>query len=307
MNNQNQNTSQEIDLHFLRNNFTQLFSKLGFLIFRFFRFLLRNKYVVLALVITGLILGYFLDSRTAPTYKHRIILALNFDSSSYLYNKTKNLDKTEFTYIQKAKIEPIIDVSSYMSEAWENIKTAEFMAQNNISIHQYKEGNQTEKIYRYHTLTLTSHQKDENGSVVNTFLDKINQEPYYLQRQKIETEMTDKKIKEFEKSVQDLNVIFESLGSQTAIEGGGVKIETQNQTNDLLNNKQSLLGKISKLKILRSEQTKVFYDLARITNIKESPISNIIKIPVIFILLFTVFAFLKKLYRRYALMQTEMH
>ncbi len=307
MNNQNQNTAQEIDLHFLRNNFMGLFGKLGFLVFRFFRFLLRNKYVVATLIVIGVALGYFLDSRAPEVYKHRIILALNGDSSSFIYNKTKNLDRKEFPYINSAKIEPIIDVADFVAEKWENVKVAEFMTQNNINIHQYKEGSPAEKIYRYHTLTLTSNEKDENGSVVNTFLDKINQEPYYLERQKIEIEMTEKKIKEFEKSVEDLNAIFERLGDASPIAGNGVKIETQAQTNDLLNNKQSLLEKINKLKITRSEQDKVFYDLTKITNIKSNPIPYILKIPVIFMFLFVAFVFSKKLYRRYSLMQTTTH
>lgn len=307
MNNQNQNTSQELDLHYLRKNLTGLLGKLGFFVFRFFHFLLRNKYIVIALIVTGLVLGYFLDSKASPIYKHRIILALNFDSSSYLYNKTKNLEKTEFPLINNAKIEPVIDVATFISEKWENVKIAEFMSQNNINIHQYKEGSQTEKIYRYHTLTLTSNEKDENGSVINTFLDKINQEPYYVQRQKIEIEMTEKKIREFEKSVEDLNAIFERLGDSSPVGGSGVKIETQSQTNDLLNNKQTLLEKIIKFKIIRSEQSKVFYDLARITNIKESPIPNILKLPVIFLLLFTGFAFFRKLYRNYIRVHTETH
>lgn len=301
-NNDNKN-SQEIDLHFLWNKFIELIDKVGFLVFRFFRFVFRNIYIVVTLIVVGTALGYFLDIKTPPTYRHQIILALNFDSSTFLYNKVKKLDKKEFPDIQRAEVEPLIDVVSFVSEKWENLKTAEFMSENNIKIHQHKEGSQTEKIYRYHKLTLTSNQKDEKGSVIDAFLDKINQEPYYLKRQKIEIGNTIAKIREYEKSVEALNAIFESLGTSSPIEGGGIKIETQAQTNDLLNNKQNLMDKISKLKIIQSEQSKVFYDLARITNTKVKPTSYILTLPLIFIFLFTVFVLLKKLYKKYTLMQ----
>jgi len=292
--------SQEIDLRFLWQKFLAMLDGLGLWFFRLVRFLIRNVYVVVSLVVLGLVLGYFLDKKNNTTYKHQIILALNFDSSSFLYSKIKNIKKSEFSDVKSVHIEPIIDVYGFISDKWDNLKIAEFLGENNIRIHKHKEGDQVEKIYKYHTLTLTSEEKDIEGSVIDKFLDDINKEPYFLNRKEIENENIKTQIREYEQSIEDLNNIFKNLGDTSRIEGSGIKIETQSQTNDLLDNKQNLIDKVSKLKILQVEQQKVFYDLTRITNIKASSNSYILMLPLVFIAFFIVLAILKKLYRRYS-------
>src|SRR5690606_13133029 len=179
MNTNNQNNSQEIDLARLYNNIT---SSIALKIYNLMQFFLKNIIYIIILFVVGAAIGFYIDKQKNKLYEHQVILALNFDSSSYLYNKIQNLDKEEFPEITSARIEPIIDVVTFIQAKWDNIKIAEYLSENNISIHKYKKGEQTEKIYRYHLLTLNSEDKDVNGSIINGFLEKLNQEPYFLNR-----------------------------------------------------------------------------------------------------------------------------
>lgn len=296
MNTNNHNNSQEIDLAKLYNNIT---SSIALKIYNLMQFFLKNIIYIIILFVIGAGIGFYLDKQKNKLYEHQVILALNFDSSAFLYNKIENLNTEEFPEIASAKIEPIIDVVSFIHSKWDNIRIAEFLSENNINIHKYKKGEQTEKIYRYHLVTLKSKKEDINGSVINSFLDKLNQEPYFMNRKIIENQNIAMQIAEYEKSINDLNKIFEKLGTELALSGNGIKIETQTQANDLLNNKQNIVEKLSELKIIQSEQSKVFYDLTRITNIQSNSILFTVLVPVVLLFLLFFFNGLRFIYIKY--------
>ncbi len=296
MNTNNHNNSQEIDLAKLYNNIT---SSIALKIYNLMQFFLKNIIYIIILFVIGAGIGFYLDKQKNKLYEHQVILALNFDSSAFLYNKIENLNTEEFPEIASAKIEPIIDVVSFIHSKWDNIRIAEFLSENNINIHKYKKGEQTEKIYRYHLVTLKSKKEDINGSVINSFLDKLNQEPYFMNRKIIENQNIAMKIAEYEKSINDLNKIFEKLGTELASSGNGIKIETQTQANDLLNNKQNIVEKLSELKIIQSEQSKVFYDLTRITNIQSNSILFTVLVPILLLFLLFFFNGLRFIYIKY--------
>jgi hypothetical protein len=296
MNTNNHNNSQEIDLAKLYNNIT---SSIALKIYNLMQFFLKNIIYIIILFVIGAGIGFYLDKQKNKLHEHQVILALNFDSSAFLYNKIQNLDPEEFPEIASAKIEPIIDVVTFIQAKWDNIKIAEYLSENNISIHKYKKGEQTEKIYRYHLLTLKSEEEDVNGSIINGFLEKLNQESYFLNRKIIENQNIAMQIAEYEKSIEDLNKIFKNLGSEMASTGNGIKIETQSQANDLLNNKQNIIERLSELKIIQSEQSKVFYDLTRITNIQSNSVLFTVLVPVVLLFLLFFFNGLRFIYIKY--------
>src|SRR5690606_13990789 len=115
----------------------------------------------------------------------------------------------------------------------------------------------------------------------------------------IENQNIAMQIAEYEKSIEDLNKIFEILGSEMASTGNGIKIETQSQANDLLNNKKNIIESLSDLRILQSEQSKVFYDLTRITNIQSNSITFTVLVPVLLLFLLFVLNGLHFIYKKY--------
>jgi len=272
---------------------------MGFIMFKLLRFFLKNIIFFIILVILGVVIGYFLDGKKQETHKYQVVVIPNFDSSTYLYKKINTLKSNEFDNIVAAEIEPVIDVSAFISDRWDNLKIAEFMNSNNLNIHEHKPGGQAEKIYKYHLLTIYTDQTDSDGAIVSNFLDKLNQEPYFLERQKIENLNLEQKIEEYENSVKSINAIFEKLGQTELTSAYDVNIENHAQTNDLLNNKSGIIDRINKSKINRIEQEKIIYEVTRFSDIQSKSISNMIVIPIILIFLFIVFSFIRKTYKRY--------
>lgn len=293
--------SQEIDLRFLWQKIIKFMDGIGFMIFKLFRFFFKNIILFIVLIIIGVVAGYFLDVNKNQVYRYQIIVIPNFDSSTYLYKKIATLNSNEYENIIGAEIEPVVDVLAFISDKWDNLKIAEFMNSNNLNIHVHKPGGQAEKIYKYHLITILTNKIDVDGSIIDKFLNQLNQEPYFLNRQKIETQNLDLKIKEYEISVKDINALFEKLGKTEYASGNNVNIENHAQTNELLNHKNNIVDRINKAKVNKIEQEKIIYEVTRFSDIQSKTLSNMIFIPLVLIFLFIGGMFVKRIYNRYVL------
>lgn len=302
MNSKTPNPSQQdVDLYFIWKNFMGFIEKIILLFIRVFRFLIRNIFVILALLAVGAVIGYFLDSNKTAHYKHEVILVPNFGSSTFLYEKVKNISFEEDSNITGVNIEPIIDIYDFLSSKSENLKIIDFMSQNNVSFTEHKPGNQTEKIYKYHLLTLFSNTEDVNGNIINSFLADLNQEKYFLERQTIEQHSTAREIEESLTSIQNINAVFQRLAnSSKSGEKSELNIEMYPEINGLLYSKDNLIKRLNELEIAQVEQTKIFYDATKITNIKADSMSMMIILPFVLLLAFIALAIMIKTYKRYS-------
>lgn len=305
MNSNNDNKkSQEIDLSYLFSSFGSFLKSIELFVFRSFRFIISNIVVLFILVLIGAGIGYFLDKQSGTTYKHEIIITANFGSSPYLYQKISKirLDDKE-SVIRKVEIEPVIDVYSFVSEKVQNLNIARYLSDNNIEISKHKEGNQTELIYKYHLLTLYSDEKDIDNKAINQFLAELNQESYFLERQKIETEQTALQIKECQVSIDNINSYFKKLGAETIPSSKtDLNVEFNAQLNDLLSSKNNILKELEMLSILQLEQQEIFYNVSSLTNIKISSGKKMILIPLLLILIYLGTVTVRQRYKKYKLL-----
>src|SRR5690606_2103206 len=200
----NTNSTQEIDLSYLSKKTVSLLDGLGYTIYRFIKFLLKNIWIILGILVLGGAIGYFLDNRGEEVYKHEVIVVPNFNSSSYLYNSIENM-KFKDSKIIKAQVEPIIDIYQFIQERYQNLEIAKYMSENNIQVDKFTDKNAVEKLYRYHLLTLYTKGEDKSGKIIDSLLNKLNSDPYYLSRQKIEQNNLALSITEIEKSIESVN------------------------------------------------------------------------------------------------------
>lgn len=291
---------QEIDLYFLWRKLKNLVDSLGYLFIKTLHFLKKNALILTGLVVIGVAIGYFLDMRKGTTYRHDVILIPNFDSQSYLYEKIKNLTFEEDSVIIGVEITPIIDVYAFLSSG-SNLKIAEFMSENNVNFTDHKPGNQTEKMYKYHKLSIYTLKEDTDRKIVQDFLAELNKEKHFLERQKIDVQNIENRIKESQVSINNINAFFEKLGN-SALTGGqrDLNIEMYPEIDGLLTTKQNLVESISWLRIIQMEQSKVFYDVSIISNIEVKPTSNKVILPFVLVFLFIAFLFVRKTYKRYS-------
>lgn len=292
----NTNSTQEIDLSYLSKKTVSLLDGLGYTIYRFIKFLLKNIWIILGILVLGGAIGYFLDNRGEEVYKHEVIVVPNFNSSSYLYNSIENM-KFKDSKIIKAQVEPIIDIYQFIQERYQNLEIAKYMSENNIQVDKFTDKNAVEKLYRYHLLTLYTKGEDKSGKIIDSLLNKFNSDPYYLSRQKIEQNNLALSFTEIEKSIESVNAILNKIGQvgQT----GDLNIEMYTELNNLINSKKSLVEDLKKIQIYQLEQSKIIFDAAKVMNIQDSSVPKMILLPVVLFVLFLIANMLFRLFSKY--------
>src|SRR5690625_1994275 len=85
------NDNQEIDLSYLTKKISTWIEFLGYSIYKFFQFLLKNIILLSVLFILGVAIGYFIDSNRGESYKHEVVVIPNYKSTEYLYSKIENM------------------------------------------------------------------------------------------------------------------------------------------------------------------------------------------------------------------------
>jgi len=208
---QQEKNNQDIDIFQLFKLIGNAVDNLGFKVFKFFKFIIKNIFVLIGLIIIGTAIGYFIDQNKKPSFRHEIIVTPNFGSNTLLYKEVEEF-KSDSSIISSVQIEPIIDMYNFSKERWSNMDFMKLLFQQDIKIDKFTEESNVEKIYRYHLLTINSKEEDVDGSVINTFLDKINKDPYYISRRNIENSTIQSQIAEAENSINNINQILNTLG-----------------------------------------------------------------------------------------------
>lgn len=301
--------NQEIDLAFLFNSLKNFVDNIGFTLFRIINFYLKNIIVTLVLTLLGVGLGYYQYSNNSKAYKHELMVVPNFNSTGYLYNKVKGIGKVDenddspLSHVSEAKIEPIIDIFQFVSDSKQNLEIAKYMSENTIEVNKFKKDNDVEKLYKYHLLTYYTDKEDTDGKILQSLIESLNADAYLNERKKVEVLETQNKLIELQTSVDNINGIFKKLGG--VVENSkDINVEMYSQINDLMLTKNDLLKQINKTKIELIEQEKVVFKASdNLNNINRSFL-KIIVYPVIFNLLFLVFAWIVKQYKRYKLRYT---
>lgn len=296
-NSQQNSENQEIDLSYLSKKTAHFIDRLGYMIYKFFRFLVKNIIILSILIVVGAIAGFIYENKSEKSYKQEIIVIPNFGSLSYLYGEIENMEFEEGP-ISSVEIKPIVDIYQFINEGYNNLEIAKYLSENNIEIKKYEQGSDVEKFYKYHLITLNTKGEDVNRKIVNDFLANLNKEKYFLERQKIEQQNIQKEMAETDSSISEVNNILQKISSPT-LNSSDMNIEMYAELNELISGKKNLIRDLGKLNIQKLEQTKVIYDAAVFPNIKDNGFPKIILFPIILFALFLIGALIKMLFVNY--------
>lgn len=298
-----EDSNKDTDIFILAKKFKESADYTGYLLYLFYHFVVRNIYLLAALFIIGVIGGYFIDKYKSNSYRHEIIVVANFGSVNYLYEKIKGIN-LENTSIQEVEIKPITDIYAFIKERYQNLEMAKYMSDNSIKFENYQSNQYTENFHRYHVITLHSNELDDEGSIINKFMNMLNQGAYFEERQKMEKLGLSNQIIEFKKSIEDINNVLDRLGGE-GVDGSNVSVTTYPDLFQLLNVKKSMMEDLRKFEIEQIEQSKTIYDTTRITNILNKKLRYIIVMPILLLSIFFFIVLLKVSYIRYKLMHND--
>lgn len=309
------NPSEEIDMLDLFRLIKRGFIAIGDVFLRFFNFLLRNIIILVILVVVGVLIGWFLDSKTEKTYKTEVIVATNYDSGEYLYKAINeigfDLSKPDSTVLKKIgvsakeakklkiEVEPVVvlkpttdDEQRYMVMIKENnLLDADQMKE------MFKKSAEEQKITLYHPLSVNS----------TKVLDKIVS---YLRENEFYEDLNSDYYKTLTKQIKSNNFVESQIDSLFQNYSKGFKSQAPLSNNLTFFNNTLDLGKVLQFRLDMQEKTlellkdrmssKRFLrvvDQGRIQEVEHSALhNNLIKIPMLLIGLFFLVVFLRFVY-----------
>lgn len=275
--------NQEIDLVYLFRKIKAFFQSIRFGIFKILTFCINKIVYILSLVLIGGLLGFLADKNFSKQYKHQAVVAVNFNSAEYLYNliNKKDLKKLE---ISEVKIAPVYDLFPLVSNNEIHLRAFQVLSEAGFDFTKYKKGTNNIFLYRYHLISIYTYGKTENPNIITDFLNEINNDPYFVNRQKIEYANNQFKIEEYKKSIQNINLLFENAAKSSS--AASVDITNYNQMDELTKTKSELLKQLNTLEIELAEQKSTIYPTVIQNNILDNGFGYVVKLPLLLVLFY---------------------
>ena len=309
--------SQEIDLSQVSKRIGKAFEDFSTWIFRGFLFIKRNVIILAVLFIIGAGLGYYLDKST-KVYDHQIIVSPNFGSTEYLYSKidllrakinegdTTFLIKTGISDTKKLaniEIKPITDVYKFIDNKPQNFELIKLMAEDG-DISKIVVDEVTSKNYPFHIISYTTASITDENKTLNPIMSFLNDSEYfkniqkvYIQNLKTKSSSNDTIIHQIDGILNEFSVNNSNAGSKS---DKLVYYNENTQLNDVIKTKNELIqdkGNIQ-LDLLNTDQ--IIKKRSSVLNIKNTEsVNGKMKfiLPLLFIVLFIIFGFIRAFYR----------
>lgn len=309
--NQENKFEQEIDVKYLGESINTFFRTIGIKIYQFLMFVKRYFFVLLALLLIGSALGYYLDKYLPHDVEHSVLIAPNFGSVDYLYQSVSNksflgkLNKEELNLaksIKEIEIEPIDDLYKMIQNNRTNLEVFSILSTKGNDINKTTSDYLTSKNYRYHQINFVTKDNVDVAAIADLIVSKLNSnKTYFEERSVIEIENLNLKKEEYIKTLYQLNAVLDRLGTSSTLETHKeLKINDYSSSVDLIAAKYAVLDEIKNTNVLLEESSKTIFEVDRVLY-KAPPmlfISYVIIFPCVLILLFVIsigiFYFIKR-------------
>ncbi|HLV50708.1 MAG TPA: hypothetical protein VKY44_01975 [Flavobacterium sp.] len=291
---------QEVDVKYLTNRVEGMYDNFIYSLYRLFRFFKRRWYVLLPLLGIGIGLGLYLDSTKSSRLKHELLIVPNFGSVDYIYQKIENYDRLDLNKeliasnagneVYKLKIEPVYDAYNYILTDPVHFEAFKILSERAIDLEKYSKSKLASKNYKYHTLTVYTDGLGNTEMTIDKILKELNADEYFNKRKEIEKNNIIAKRTEVAKSIEQINGLFERLGSENKV--NDITLNAYPELPDLLTAKEGLLKQLNAIDVQMIEQNEVVYMATKIMNIRVSPLlPNFILLPFLFVVCYIALAY----------------
>ncbi|MDX6190459.1 hypothetical protein SGQ83_13945 [Flavobacterium sp. Fl-318] len=309
---------QEIDLLQISKKINDFFQKINTSIFRGIQFFIKNKIVVLALVIIGFGLGMFLD-KTQKNYEHQIIVAPNFESTDYLYAKVNLIDskiKEGDTVFLKStvgilhpkkfksiEIEPIADIYKLIENKPENFELIKLMADNG-DIKKTIDDNLTSKNYRYHKISVFTDSVVIDNEIMESLLNFFNKTEYFKKIQEANLINVKAKMVQNDTTISQINNVLKEFSTNVNGSQKSDKLVYYNentQLNDVIKTKGDLVKEQGYHRLELIGYDKIIKDISTTLNIEKTGLfygKKKLLLPLVFVFGYIFLSFFRAFYRK---------
>ena len=307
--------NEELDIIVLIEKIKLMLLSILLQIFRRSKNFLSEWKRLLAVILAGVLLGYFLTDNDKPSSKEATVLVkINFDAGNYVYDTvdlinlkissedtdffTQEIKLNEDETIDEVSISPVIDIKDIMAK---DIQANEIRALfENL---EYEDGfSVTEGFksdYDYHFIKVNV---SNNSSIetINKVIDYFNNNPLFAELKERNLQRISSIISDNEQTIKQIDKLLEYYTTETSANNSQLYIDNKNlRPNDLIKTKITLQSENQELKreSLTSKETVITINESNVLIENNSLASNkMVYYPFLFLLIYLIVSVLIGLY-----------
>ena len=307
--------TEELDIIVLIEKIKLMLLSILLQIFRRSKNFLSEWKRLLAVILVGVLLGYFLTDNDKPSSKEATVLVkINFDAGNYVYDTvdlinlkissedtdffTQEIKLNEDETIDEVSISPVIDIKDIMAK---DIQANEIRALfENL---EYEDGfSVTEGFksdYDYHFIKVNV---SNNSSIetINKVIDYFNNNPLFAELKERNLQRISSIISDNEQTIKQIDNLLEYYTTQTTANNSQLYIDNKNlRPNELIKTKIALQSENQELKreSLTSKETVITINESNVLIENNSLTSNkMVYYPFLFLLIYLIVSVLIGLY-----------
>ena len=307
--------TEELDIIVLIEKIKLMLLSVCLQIFRRSKNFLSEWKRLLAVILAGVLLGYFLTDNDKPSSKEATVLVkINFDAGNYVYDTvdlinlkissedtdffTQEIKLNEDETIDEVSISPVIDIKDIMAK---DIQANEIRALfENL---EYEDGfSVTEGFksdYDYHFIKVNV---SNNSSIetINKVIDYFNDNPLFAELKERNLQRISSIISDNEQTIKQIDKLLEYYTTETSANNSQLYIDNKNlRPNELIKTKITLQSENQELKreSLTSKETVITINESNVLIENNSLASNkMVYYPFLFLLIYLIVSVLIGLY-----------
>ena len=307
--------NEELDIIVLIEKIKLMLLSILLQIFRRSKNFLSEWKRLLAVILVGVLLGYFLTDNDKPSSKEATVLVkINFDAGNYVYDTvdlinlkissedtdffTQEIKLNEDETIDEVSISPVIDIKDIMAK---DIQANEIRALfENL---EYEDGfSVTEGFksdYDYHFIKVNV---SNNSSIetINKVIDYFNNNPLFAELKERNLQRISSIISDNEQTIKQIDKLLNHYTAETSTNNSQLYIDNKNlRPNDLIKTKITLQSENQELKreSLTSKETVITINESNVLIENNSLASNkMVYYPFLFLLIYLIVSVLIGLY-----------
>ena len=307
--------TEELDIIVLIEKIKLMLLSVCLQIFRRSKNFLSEWKRLLAVILVGALLGYFLTDNDKPSSKEATVLVkINFDAGNYVYDTvdlinlkissedtdffTQEIKLNEDETIDEVSISPVIDIKDIMAK---DIQANEIRALfENL---EYEDGfSVTEGFksdYDYHFIKVNV---SNNSSIetINKVIDYFNNNPLFAELKERNLQRISSIISDNEQTIKQIDKLLEYYTTETSANNSQLYIDNKNlRPNELIKTKITLQSENQELKreSLTSKETVITINESNVLIENNSLASNkMVYYPFLFLLIYLIVSVLIGLY-----------
>jgi hypothetical protein len=307
--------TEELDIIVLIEKIKLMLLSVCLQIFRRSKNFLSKWKRLLAVILAGVLLGYFLTDNDKPSSKEATVLVkINFDAGNYVYDTvdlinlkissedtdffTQEIKLNEDETIDEVSISPVIDIKDIMAK---DIQANEIRALfENL---EYEDGfSVTEGFksdYDYHFIKVNV---SNNSSIetINKVIDYFNNNPLFAELKERNLQRISSIISDNEQTIKQIDRLLDYYTTETSANNSQLYIDNKNlRPNELIKTKITLQSENQELKreSLTSKETVITINESNVLIENNSLASNkMVYYPFLFLLIYLIVSVLIGLY-----------